>query len=90
MSLPRRDICFGSGGRRCTRGSGGLGLFAAVDGDELETVLASMPLRRWRTDLITPLLPHPNDPARVKHLTPLSLDGPRLVSENRPPEALSS
>jgi muconolactone D-isomerase len=39
-----------------------LGLFAAADGDELETVLASMPLRIWRTDEVTPLSPHPNDP----------------------------
>ncbi len=40
-----------------------LGLFAAADGDQLEQVLASMPLRVWRTDEVTPLSPHPNDPA---------------------------
>jgi muconolactone delta-isomerase len=40
-----------------------LGLFAAANGDELEEVLASMPLRVWRTDEVTPLSPHPNDPA---------------------------
>lgn len=40
-----------------------LGLFAAGDDDELETVLASMPLRVWRTDEVTALSPHPNDPA---------------------------
>jgi muconolactone delta-isomerase len=39
-----------------------LGLFAAADGDRLEKVLASMPLRVWRTDEVTPLSPHPNDP----------------------------
>jgi len=39
-----------------------LGLFAAPDGDRLEQVLASMPLRIWRTDEVTPLSPHPNDP----------------------------
>ena len=39
-----------------------LGLFAAVDAGELEQVLASMPLRVWRTDEVTPLSPHPNDP----------------------------
>jgi muconolactone delta-isomerase len=39
-----------------------LGLFAADDRDRLEEVLASMPLRVWRTDDVTPLLPHPNDP----------------------------
>jgi len=41
-----------------------LGLFAAGDDVELEEVLASMPLRVWRTDEVTPLSPHPNDPAR--------------------------
>jgi len=40
-----------------------LDLFAAGDGDELEKVLASMPLRVWRTDEVTPLSPHPNDSA---------------------------
>ncbi|MDT2005038.1 muconolactone delta-isomerase [Rhodococcus opacus] len=40
-----------------------LGLFAADDGDGLEKILASMPLRVWRTDEVTPLAPHPNDPA---------------------------
>ena len=39
-----------------------LGLFAAADSGELEKVLASMPLRIWRTDEVTPLAPHPNDP----------------------------
>jgi muconolactone delta-isomerase len=38
------------------------GLFAAAGDDELEKVLASMPLRIWRTDQVTPLAPHPNDP----------------------------
>jgi muconolactone delta-isomerase len=40
-----------------------LGLFAADDGDQIQNVLASMPLRVWRTDEVTPLSPHPNDPA---------------------------
>jgi muconolactone delta-isomerase len=40
-----------------------LGLFAAADAGQLEEVLASMPLRVWRTDEVTPLAPHPNDPA---------------------------
>lgn len=39
------------------------GLFSAPDAELLETVLASMPLRAWRTDSVTPLTPHPNDPA---------------------------
>ena len=40
-----------------------LGLFAADDPDRLESLLASMPLRVWRSDEVTPLGPHPNDPA---------------------------
>ncbi len=40
-----------------------LGLFAADDAGQLGQVLALMPLRVWRTDQITPLSPHPNDPA---------------------------
>jgi muconolactone delta-isomerase len=39
-----------------------LGLFAAAGDGQLEKVLASMPLRVWRTDEVTPLAPHPNDP----------------------------
>jgi muconolactone delta-isomerase len=38
------------------------GLFAAGSEGELEKVLASMPLRIWRTDEISSLAPHPNDP----------------------------
>jgi muconolactone delta-isomerase len=40
------------------------GLFAADDSDQLEHELASMPLRVWRTDVVTPLSVHPNDPGR--------------------------
>jgi muconolactone delta-isomerase len=39
-----------------------IGLFAADDADELEAILAGMPLRIWRTDEVTPLGVHPNDP----------------------------
>jgi len=39
-----------------------IGLFAADDPDDLERTLASMPLRVWRTDEVTALTPHPNDP----------------------------
>ena len=39
-----------------------LGLFGAADRAELESVLVSMPLRVWRTDEVTDLSPHPNDP----------------------------
>ena len=41
-----------------------LGLFAADDGEQLEAILAGMPLRIWRTDEVTPLSPHPSDPGR--------------------------
>lgn len=48
-----------------------LGLFAADDDEELEQVLASMPLRIWRTDDVALLWPHPNDPARAaRHAVP--------------------
>ena len=40
-----------------------LGLFAADDDAQLESVLASMPLRVWRSDVVTPLALHPSDPA---------------------------
>jgi muconolactone D-isomerase len=43
-----------------------IGLFAASDEAELKEVLASMPLHVWRTDEITPLTPHPSDPALTK------------------------
>jgi muconolactone delta-isomerase len=39
-----------------------LGLFAAADADQLRQTLDSMPLKIWRTDQVTPLAPHPNDP----------------------------
>ncbi len=38
------------------------GLFSAGDDGELERILASMPLRVWRTDQVTPLAHHANDP----------------------------
>ncbi len=40
-----------------------IGLFDAADERQLEEVLASMPLRVWRTDEVIPLSVHPNDPA---------------------------
>jgi muconolactone delta-isomerase len=47
-----------------------LGLFTAADRGELEQILASMPLRIWRSDEVTELAHHPNDP---------------VVSAQRPP-----
>ena len=46
-----------------------LGLFAAPDEVELEDVLASMPLRVWRTDRVVPLSAHPNDPPLSREAT---------------------
>jgi muconolactone delta-isomerase len=43
-----------------------LGLFVADDSEHLEQILASMPLRIWRTDKITALGPHPNDPGPAR------------------------
>jgi muconolactone delta-isomerase len=39
-----------------------LGLFAVADRGELEQILASMSLRLWRSDEVTELARHPNDP----------------------------
>jgi len=47
-----------------------LGLFASSDAASLEESLASMPLRIWRTDEVTPLLPHPNDPGPAASAIP--------------------
>jgi muconolactone D-isomerase len=44
-------------GQPCT-----VALLVAEDGGQLEEILASMPLRVWRTDEIMPLLAHPDDP----------------------------
>ena len=52
-----------------------LGLFAAAGDDQLEEVLASMPLRVWRTDEVTPLSLHPNDPA-----LPAGVAGPEFLT----------
>ncbi|TWF76716.1 muconolactone delta-isomerase [Pseudonocardia hierapolitana] len=72
-----------------------LGLFAADDGDRLEEVLASMPLRIWRDDEVTPLSPHPNDPptpparrgAAMEFLTTFALDVPDTVEPQSIDEA---
>ena len=68
-----------------------LGLFAADDGNQLEKVLASMPLRVWRTDEVTPLSPHPNDPARQTEKRGSSPEaGAASSSPRSPPPAGSS
>jgi muconolactone D-isomerase len=40
-----------------------LGLYAAASDDELDAILASLPLRPWMEIAVTPLGAHPNDPA---------------------------
>jgi muconolactone delta-isomerase len=42
-----------------------IGLFTASNPDDLEEVLVGMPLRIWRSDEATPLIPHPDDPPQV-------------------------
>jgi muconolactone delta-isomerase len=54
-----------------------LGLFFAADADDLEHVLRGMPLRVWRTDDVTPLQPHPNDPGR--HTAPADPGRPEFL-----------
>jgi muconolactone delta-isomerase len=56
-----------------------LGLFAAADDSQLEEVLASMPLRVWRTDEVTGLSPHPNDPAPLGGVATAGVAGPAGV-----------
>jgi muconolactone delta-isomerase len=56
-----------------------LGLFAAQDEAQLDDVLKSMPLRVWRTDEVTPLSPHPNDP--VPRPTDEGQDGGPISAE---------
>jgi muconolactone D-isomerase len=42
-----------------------LGLWRAANEDELRELVNSLPLSNWFTVTVTPLSPHPNDPARV-------------------------
>lgn len=51
-----------------------LGLFAAADDNALEQLLASTPLRAWRTEEVTPLPVHPNDPT-ARLITPEPVSG---------------
>lgn len=43
-----------------------LGLWSAGSETELQGILATLPLHKWMTVEITPLNPHPNDPANKK------------------------
>jgi muconolactone delta-isomerase len=66
-----------------------IGLFTAADPDDLERTLATMPLRVWRTDEVTALAVHPNDPgpgvvpiagAEQEYLVTFVLDVPESAS----------
>ena len=63
------------------------GLFGADDDSQLDELLASMPLHVWRTDAVTPLSPHPNDPVasggreRVEFLMTLTLTVPNGTAQ---------
>jgi muconolactone delta-isomerase len=52
-----------------------IGLFAAADAAGLERVLASMPLRAWRTDEAKELSTHRNDPGPAASPSPLLQGG---------------
>jgi muconolactone delta-isomerase len=43
-----------------------LGLYRAGSQAELDGLLDALPLSEWMETLITPLVPHPNDPARLE------------------------
>ena len=64
-----------------------LGLFPAADDGQLEEVLASMPLRIWRTDEVTPLWPHDNDPGTGRELTGSGLEFLTTFTDAIPPGA---
>ena len=51
-----------------------IGLFAAADATELERVLASMPLRVWRSDEVRQLTAHPNDPPAAGSQQPVGTE----------------
>jgi muconolactone delta-isomerase len=44
-------------------GSHALGLWRSQDGAQMRVILDSLPMAPWLTEEITPLVPHPSDPA---------------------------
>jgi muconolactone delta-isomerase len=44
-------------------GSHALGLWRAQDAAQIRAILESLPMAPWLTEEITPLVPHPSDPA---------------------------
>jgi muconolactone delta-isomerase len=43
-----------------------LGLWQARDADQMQAILRALPLASWMTVDITPLSPHPSDPAIIR------------------------
>jgi muconolactone delta-isomerase len=43
-----------------------LGVYRADSQPQLDGLLAALPLRDWMETVVTPLTPHPNDPARTR------------------------
>lgn len=66
-----------------------LGLFAADDDEALEKALASMPLRVWRTDAVTPLGKHPNDPGHTTKTVSAGTEFLITMTVTVPPETPS-
>ncbi len=72
-----------------------LGLFAAADAHALGEVLSSMPLRTWRTDAVTPLMVHPDDPpnsihgSAIEFLITMSITVPRGTAQNVTAETMA-
>ena len=70
MNSQRRGTFYACGVPHCNQGSGAAsGSSLQTTAPSLEQVLASMPLRVWRTDEVTPLAPHPNDPPATSEQT---------------------
>jgi muconolactone delta-isomerase len=65
-----------------------LGLYRAADDAELRALLEALPLYDWMTLTITPLAPHPNDPA--KPMSPAQLPHPKLRHVYRVDAALAA
>jgi muconolactone delta-isomerase len=53
-----------------------LGLYRADSPTELDGLLEALPMHDWMTVTVTPLGPHPNDPANGRHV---GLPAPRLT-----------
>jgi muconolactone delta-isomerase len=65
-----------------TAGTTVLGLYRADSRDQLDELLAALPLREWMDVTVTTLEPHPNDPvaaSRSGPATPGALPEPRLT-----------